>query len=127
MGWPDLHRVLRGRRRWIVLMSVLLWLGHLTQMYLFALAVSAPVAFATGLGIFALALVAGQLPFTFAGVGARDVALVVLLSGDVPAAAAAAVGLLSVTRGALPALAAVPIIRPYVAAVAGEAARWRKQ
>ncbi len=126
-GWPALHRELRGRRRWIVLLSIFLWFCHMIQMWLFTLAISQVVPFATGLGIFALALLAGQLPLTFAGLGARDVTLVVLLSGYMTPDAAAAIGLLSATRGILPALAAAPIARPYLAMVLGEAARWRKK
>jgi uncharacterized membrane protein YbhN (UPF0104 family) len=128
-GWPALHAALRGRRRWVALISIGLWLAHLTQMWMFTLAVSSGVPWTTGLGLFALAVLAGQLPLTFAGLGARDVALVVLLSGPghVSAEAAAAIGLLSATRSILPALAAVPILKPYLAVVASEAARWRQR
>jgi uncharacterized protein (TIRG00374 family) len=128
-GWPALHAALRGRRRWIALVSIGLWLGHLTQMWMFTLAVSPGIPMSTGLGLFALSVLAGQLPLTFAGFGARDMALVVLLSGrgHMAPEAAAAIGLLSATRGILPALAALPILRPYLAIVAGEAARWRQR
>lgn len=126
-GWPALHRAIRGRRRWVVLISVGLWLGHLLQMWMFTLAFSAVVPLSAGLRIFALAVLAGQLPLTFAGFGARDVALVVLLSGHMTPEAAAAVGLLSATRGIIPALFAVPIMRPYLAIVASESARWRQK
>jgi uncharacterized membrane protein YbhN (UPF0104 family) len=126
-GWPALHGEIRGRRRWIALMSIGLWFGHLTQMWMFTLAVSATLPFAAGFSLFALSVLAGQIPLTFAGFGARDVAVVVLLSSYMPAEAAAAIALLSATRGILPALAAVPIMRPYLAVFAGEAARWQQR
>jgi uncharacterized protein (TIRG00374 family) len=124
-GWPDLHATLRGRRARVLVLSIGLWAGHMVQMWLFTFAVSASLPFSTSLSLFALALLAGQLPLTFAGFGARDVALVVLLSGHIPAAAAAAVGLLSATRAFVPSIAAVPILRPYFAVMAGDAVRWR--
>jgi uncharacterized membrane protein YbhN (UPF0104 family) len=111
----------------LVGLSVGLWLAHLTQMWMFTWAVSASVPFVVGLGVFSLASVAGQLPLTFAGFGARDVALVVLLSAYTSREAAAAIGLLAATRGFLPALAAVPIMRPYLAVLAQEAVRWRRR
>jgi uncharacterized protein (TIRG00374 family) len=124
-GWPDLHTALRGRRARVLILSIALWVAHMTQMWLFTFAVSASLPFSTSLSLFALSLLAGQLPLTFAGFGARDVALVVLLSGHIPVAAAAAVGLLSATRGFVPSLAALPMVRPYLSVLAGDAARWR--
>jgi uncharacterized protein (TIRG00374 family) len=124
-GWPELHAALRGRRARVLILSIALWVGHMAQMWLFTFAVSASLPFTTSLSLFALALLAGQLPLTFAGFGARDIALVVLLSGHMPAASAAAVGLLSATRGFIPSLAAVPIARPYLAVLAQEAGRLR--
>jgi len=124
-GWPSLHIAIGGRRRWILLISIAVWLVNMLQWWVLTLVVSAPIPFAAGLGIFALAVAAGQLPLTFAGFGARDVAIVVLSSHYMRAEAAAAVALLSASLGFIPALAAVPFIRPYVAVAAGDAARWR--
>jgi len=126
-GWPDLHAALRGRRRYVVLVSVLAWVGYMVQMWMFTLAISVQVPFETGLGIFALAVLAGQLPLTLAGFGTRDVALVVMLSHYMTPESAAAIALLSGTRGILPALAALPIAHPYLAVVVGDAARWRQR
>lgn len=126
-GWPELHAAIRGRRKWIALLSIVLWLANMTQLWMLTLVVSARMPFAASLGVFALAVVAGQLPLTFAGFGARDVALVVLSSDYMPAESAAAIGLLSATLGIIPALAAAPVIRPYLAIVAAQSARWRQQ
>jgi hypothetical protein len=119
-GWPDLFQVLRGRRGWVALFSLLLWLVHLVQIWMFALALSVPIPFTVCASLSAVALLAGQLPLTFAGLGARDVALVVLLSGYVRPESAAAMGILISTRNLLPPLAALPIMRSYLSAVVDE-------
>ena len=75
----------------------------------------------------AIALMAGQLPFTFAGLGTRDVALVVLLARYMAPESAAAMGVLIATRNLLPPLIGMPMMRPYLASVVDEARRWRRQ
>ena len=39
-GWPALHRALRGRRWRIALLSLFIWVLHLTQIWLFTYAIS---------------------------------------------------------------------------------------
>jgi uncharacterized membrane protein YbhN (UPF0104 family) len=125
-GWSDLHRMLHGHRTGIALFSVGLWLVHLTQIWMFTETLSLDVGFSTCLGLFPFVMLAGQLPFTFAGIGARDVAIVTLLAGRVTPEAAAAIGVLIALRGLLPSLAAVPFLRVYVNAVLEDATRWRR-
>jgi len=124
-GWPALLQLLEGRRSRVMFFSVFLWLVHLVQIWMFTVALSIQIPFLACVGLSAIALMAGQLPLTFAGLGARDVALVVLLRGYTTPEAAAALGLLIATRNLLPPLAAIPIMRPYVAAALGDARRWR--
>jgi hypothetical protein len=126
-GWPDLLHHLRGRRRLVVLFSLFLWLVHLTQLWMFTLALSVQMPFMVCASLSAIVLMAGQMPFTIAGLGARDVALVVLLAGYMPPETAAAMGILIATRGLLPPLAAIPIMRPYLAAATAEARAWRAE
>jgi uncharacterized protein (TIRG00374 family) len=126
-GWPDLLFVLRGRRRWIVSYSLLLWLTHLFQIWLFTVALSVTVPFTVCASLSAVALMAGQLPLTFAGLGTRDVALVVLLSRYMAPETAAAMGVLISTRNLLPPLIGLPIMRPYLSSVVEEARRWRRE
>jgi uncharacterized protein (TIRG00374 family) len=114
-GWPALLRHLDGRRLPIVTFSLFLWLLQLLQIWMFSVAVSAGVPFVVCMTFAAVAVLAGQLPFTFSGVGASDVAIVALLSGYTTPEAAAAIGILMAFRGLLPAVAGVAIIRPYVA------------
>jgi uncharacterized protein (TIRG00374 family) len=124
-GWPDLLQLLRGRRAGVVLFSLVLWLVHLTQIWMFTVALSVRMPFMVCASLSAVALMAGQVPLTFAGLGARDVALVVLMAGYMTPEEAAAMGILISTRNLLPPLAALPIMRPYVAAVVKEAREWR--
>jgi len=122
-GWPELLEVLRGRRRWIVALSLLLWLVNLVQIWMFALALSVPIPFAECASLSAVAMTAGLVPFTLAGLGARDVALVVLLEGYVSAESAAAMGILIATRNLLPPIAALPLMRSYLTAAVAHARR----
>jgi glycosyltransferase 2 family protein len=126
-GWPDLLLLLRGRRRWVVLFSLLLWFAHLSQIWLFTLALSLRVPFTVCASLSAIALMAGQLPLTIAGLGTRDVALVVLLARYMAPESAAAMGVLISTRNFLPPLMGLPVMRPYLSSVVDEARRWRRQ
>jgi uncharacterized protein (TIRG00374 family) len=126
-GWPDLLHHLRGRRRIVVLFSLFLWLVHLTQLWMFTLALSVRIPFMVCASLSAIVLIAGQMPFTIAGLGARDVALVVILAGYMAPETAAAMGILIASRGLLPPLAAIPIMRPYLAVATAEARAWRAE
>jgi uncharacterized protein (TIRG00374 family) len=125
-GWPDLLAVLQGRRRWILLFSLVLWLAHLFQIWLFTVTLAAPVPFSACLSLAAVALLAGQLPLTVAGLGTRDVALVVVMAPYMTPETAAAMGVLMSTRNLLPPLLGLPVMRPYLTSVVDEARRWRQ-
>ena len=122
-GWPDLLRRLRGRRIPVAVFSGIPWLVDVVQMWMFTLALSVSIPFTVCASLSALGLMAGQLPFTIGGLGARDLALVVLLSGYMTPEAAAAMAILISTRSLLPPLAALPIMRPYLSAAVDEARR----
>jgi len=124
-GWPDLLVALRGRRTQILLFSLVLWLAHLCQIWLFTVTLSADVPFTVSASLSAVALLAGQLPLTLAGIGTRDVALVLLLARYMPAESAAALGILIATRNFLPPLFGLPFIGPYMSSILDEARRWR--
>ena len=110
-----------------MLFSLFLWLVHLTQLWMFTLALSVRMPFMVCASLSAIVLIAGQMPFTIAGLGARDVALVVILAGYMAPETAAAMGILIATRGLLPPLAAIPIMRPYLAVATAEARAWRAE
>jgi uncharacterized protein (TIRG00374 family) len=113
-GWPSLYGSLQGRQVPLMLFSLALWLLTLTQIWLFTIALGIRVPLLESLTLTAVALVAGLVPFTFGGIGARDTALVVLLSPYTAPEAAAAVGLLASTRGLILTLLSIPLARTYV-------------
>lgn len=125
-GWPDLLLMLRGRRRWIIAYSLFLWFVHLVQIWLFTITLDAEVPFTICASLTAVALMAGQLPFTIAGLGTRDVVLVLLLAPYMPAESAAAMGVLIATRAIVPPLIGLPLMWPYLSSAVGDARRWRQ-
>jgi uncharacterized protein (TIRG00374 family) len=125
-GWPDLLAALHGRRRWVVPFSLVLWLAHLVQIWLFTFALGTPLPFGVSASLSAVALMAGQLPLTVAGVGTRDLALVVLFSRYLSPETAAALGVLVTTRNLIPPLIGIPLMSPYLSTVVVDARRWRK-
>jgi uncharacterized protein (TIRG00374 family) len=125
-GWPDLLLMLRGRRRVIVAYSLFLWLVHLVQIWLFTVTLGADVPFTVCASLSAVALMAGQLPFTVAGLGTRDVALVLLLARYMAPESAAAMGMLIATRAILPPIVGLPMMWPYLSSAVRDARRWRQ-
>ena len=116
-GWPDLLLKLGSRSKWIVLFSMGLWLLHLTQIWLFTVAVGASVPFAAGLALSPVVLLCSLVPFTLGGIGPRDAAVIYLFAAYMAPEPAAAVGLLMISRSLLPSLAAIPFVRRYLQAI----------
>ncbi len=93
--------------------SVFIWFLHLLQIWMFILALRAWTPFLTSLALSPLAILAGLLPLTFAGVGTRDAALVFFYKPFFPAVTAAALGLLCTARYLLPAIGGAPFAGEY--------------
>ena len=119
-GWPDLHRGLGPRGKWIVLFSIALWLLHLTQIWMFTVAVGASVPFAAGLALSPVVLLCGLVPFTLGGIGPRDAAVIYLFAAYMAPEPAAAVGLMMISRSLVPSLAAIPFVTRYLQAILPE-------
>ncbi len=92
--------------------SLLLWVGHLVQIWLFASAIGA-VPMGLTMAFAVIAILAGLLPFTFAGVGTRDAALVVLFAPYLDAGGGALLGLCATLRYLIPALAGLPFVSAF--------------
>ncbi len=107
----------RSRFALITGTSVFIWLLHLLQIWLFILALKAWCPYVANLALSSLAILAGLLPLTFAGVGTRDAALVVLYAPYFDAPVAAALGLLCTARYVLPAIGGIPFFQGYLAKV----------
>ncbi|PYL06255.1 MAG: lysylphosphatidylglycerol synthetase [Verrucomicrobia bacterium] len=103
IGWREMQSLFwsdRPRMLGVFMLSIFIWLLH--------------VPFLANLGLAPLAISTGLLPFSFAGIGTRDAALIVLYRPYFAAPVAAALGLLCTARYVLPALAGLPFLHRYV-------------
>lgn len=119
-GWREAVRGLwqrPSRGLAIVMVSVASWLVHLMQVWLFAVALGADVPITANLALAPLAILVGLLPFTLAGIGTRDAAVILLYEPYLTAPVAAALGLLFTLRYLLPAIAGLPFLAQYLAVV----------
>jgi uncharacterized protein (TIRG00374 family) len=101
----------------VAAVSVFIWFLHLVQISVFVLALKATVPFLSNLAIAPLAILAGLVPLTFAGVGTRDAAVIGLYSPFFAAPIGAALGLLLTARYILPGLFGLPFLNGYLAAL----------
>lgn len=119
-SWREMHGYFWERRARLLLvaaMSLVLWFLHMLQIWLFILALRAWAPFVINLALSPLAILAGLLPLTFAGVGTRDAALILLYRPYFDAAAGAALGLLCTARYLLPAIGGLPFLQQYLQAL----------
>ncbi|MGF1513519.1 MAG: lysylphosphatidylglycerol synthase transmembrane domain-containing protein [Elainellaceae cyanobacterium] len=118
-SWEAMHRYVWRSDRLLTItgMSVGIWLLHLLQIWFFILALNAWVPFLTNLALSPLAILAGLLPLTFAGVGTRDAALIAFYAPFFNAQVGAALGLLCTSRYLLPAVAGLPFLERYLSAL----------
>ena len=107
--WADQIQLFR-----ITSLSILIWFFHLFQIWLFILALNAWTPFLTNLALSPLAILAGLLPLTFAGVGTRDAAIILFYQPYFNAPTGAALGLLCTSRYLLPALGGLPFLGQYL-------------
>ncbi|MGB3403182.1 MAG: lysylphosphatidylglycerol synthase transmembrane domain-containing protein [Microcoleaceae cyanobacterium] len=112
--WSDKKQLFK-----ISITSIFIWFLHLLQIWFFILALKAWVPFITNLALSPLAILAGLLPLTFAGVGTRDAALVLFYQPYFASTTAAALGLLCTSRYFLPALGGLPFLSQYLATIRG--------
>lgn len=94
--------------------SIFIWFLHLLQIWLFILSLRAWTPFVANLALSPLAILAGLLPLTFAGVGTRDAALIAFYQPYFNAPTAAALGLLCTSRYLLPAIGGLPFLGQYL-------------
>jgi glycosyltransferase 2 family protein len=112
--WAD-----RRRAAGVWGVSLAIWGGHLAQFWLFAQALG-PVPFLDNMAFATLAILAGLLPFTMAGIGTRDAAILFLYAPWLSAGQAAVLGVLATLRYLLPAIAGLPFMGDYLDRKRGE-------
>ncbi|HYR57871.1 MAG TPA: lysylphosphatidylglycerol synthase transmembrane domain-containing protein [Chthoniobacteraceae bacterium] len=119
-SWSEMHAYFwasKTRLAKVTITSVFIWFLHLLQIWMFILALKAWSPFLANLALSPLAILAGLLPLTFAGVGTRDAALVLFYKPYFDAPTAAALGLLCTARYVLPAIGGLPFAGQYFAKV----------
>jgi hypothetical protein len=107
--WSDKTQLFK-----IAATSVFLWFLHLLQIWFFILTLNAWTPLLANLALAPLAILAGLLPFTFAGIGTRDAAIILLYQPFFNAPTAAALGLLCTMRYLLPAIFGLPLFVKYL-------------
>jgi hypothetical protein len=120
VAWKVMHGYFWGDRTHlltITITSIVLWFLHLLQIWLFILALNAWAPFLANLALSPLAILAGLLPLTFAGVGTRDAALILFYQPYFNAQTAAALGVLCTSRYLIPAIAGLPFLGQYMTLV----------
>lgn len=119
-SWGEMHAYFwesKSRLAKVTITSVFIWFLHLLQIWMFILALKAWAPFVANLALSPLAILAGLLPLTFAGVGTRDAALVLFYAPYFDAPTAAALGILCTARYLLPAIGGLPFAIQYFGAV----------
>jgi uncharacterized protein (TIRG00374 family) len=120
ISWLEMHDYFWKDKRQLLKIagtSIFIWFLHLLQIWLFILALKAWTPFLINLALSPLAILAGLLPLTFAGVGTRDAALIFFYQPYFEASTGAALGLLCTSRYFLPALIGLPLLGQMLGAV----------
>ena len=116
-SWHHMCVYLRNDRSLMAklgIMSIIIWLLHLIQIWCFIRMLNGTIPIGPHLGLTPLALFAGLLPLTYAGIGTRDAALIYFLKGYLAAPVAAALGILCTLRYLIPAIAGLPYLSQYM-------------
>ncbi|HZX14165.1 MAG TPA: lysylphosphatidylglycerol synthase transmembrane domain-containing protein [Thermodesulfobacteriota bacterium] len=116
-SWFEMHKLFwsdKIRLFKIIFISIFIWFLHLLQIWFFILSLKAWTPFLANLALAPLAILAGLLPLTLAGIGTRDAALIALYQPFFNAPTAAAVGLLCTSRYLLPAILGLPFLGRYL-------------
>lgn len=117
LAWREMHDFFwrdRARLALVSATSVFIWFLHLLQIWMFILALRAHTPFLANLALAPLAILAGLLPLTLAGIGTRDAALILFYHPYLNAPTAAALGILCTMRYVLPALGGLPFVSRYL-------------
>lgn len=95
-------------------LSLILWGVHVFQFYCFFQALGYEGSWLTVAAYVPASILVGMLPITLAGIGTRDLAIIVFFAPWAPVELAVGVGLLSHLRYILPGLAGLPAAYSYM-------------
>jgi uncharacterized membrane protein YbhN (UPF0104 family) len=116
IGWNALLRGWKegsGLLSRILGFSLLVWILHVVQIYLFFPSLNYSVPVAPALALIPLSVFVGLLPITIGGMGTRDSALIVLFAPYAGATLMAGVGLLCSLRYWVDTLLGIPFLHYY--------------
>ncbi len=119
-AWQEVHHYFWNNPKQfytVTATSILLWFLHLLQIWFFIIALKDWAPFIISLAFSPLAILAGLLPLTFAGVGTRDAALLYLYEPYCSQSVLIALGILCTSRYFLPALIGLPFLTEMMIAV----------
>ena len=119
-SWGEMHDYFWQDKKQLIIIaltSIFIWFLHLLQIWFFILALKASTPFLINLALSPLAILAGLLPLTFAGVGTRDAALILFYQPFFAQSTGAALGLLCTSRYFLPAIIGLPFLGQMMGAV----------
>ncbi|MDQ0322969.1 uncharacterized protein (TIRG00374 family) [Pararhizobium capsulatum DSM 1112] len=97
----------------VLLLSFIIWGAHLFQFWVFCHALNGEVPLLENAAFATLSILVGLLPFTFAGVGTRDAAIVFFYAPYLPPQQAALLGILATLRYIIPAIAGAPFVADF--------------
>ena len=120
VSWDEMHDYFWRNKSQLIKItgtSVFIWFLHLLQIWFFILSLKAWTPMLVNLALAPLAILAGLLPLTFAGVGTRDAALLVFYQPYFNTSTAAALGLLCTSRYLLPAIGGLPFLGQYLSTI----------
>jgi glycosyltransferase 2 family protein len=95
----------------IAIVSILISFIFFFQGWIFILGLKAYLPFSYNLALMPYAVLAGLVPLTFAGIGSRDSAIILLYQSFIGAGPAAALGVLFATRFIFTAILGLPFLR----------------
>lgn len=110
-AWHEARTDLLSRPRHLVAVagaSLVVWGALLGQVWTFARALGADLPLSTAFALAPIAFVIGLVPISFAGIGTRDAALVVVFAGHLAPPVAAALGVLLSARYLLTGVLGLP-------------------
>ncbi|EJN00614.1 lysylphosphatidylglycerol synthase transmembrane domain-containing protein [Phyllobacterium sp. YR531] len=101
----------------VIALSVVIWGAHLFQFWLFSQALHGNVPILENAAFATLSILVGLLPFTFAGVGTRDAAIIFFYAPYLSPESAALLGILATLRYVIPAIAGAPFVGDFIGLV----------
>jgi len=117
VGWKKQTNLVLSKKFFflrILILSICLWILHLTQIWILILSLGGNINFIDNLTISPIGILFGLLPLTFSGVGTRDFAFIFFYKGYLDLTISAALGVLYMIRYITPAIIGIPFLFGYI-------------